>query len=91
MDATRSRRLGMTDSRPGSPLASGEMALIDRDEAAELLGVHPRSLERYIEHKELGFPEPAKRVGRVRLWNRGDVTKWGKKMLPLPTGRPPKS
>lgn len=65
------------------------MALIDRDEAAELLGVHTRTLERYIADKALRFPEPAKRVGRVRLWNRGDVTRWGKRHLPLPTGRPP--
>jgi excisionase family DNA binding protein len=67
------------------------MALIDRDEAAQLLGVHPRTLERYIADAKLGFPAPAKRVGRVRLWNRGDITRWGKKTLPLSTGRPPKS
>lgn len=65
------------------------MALIDRDEAAALLGVHTRTLERYIADETLKFPEPAKRVGRVRLWNRGDVTQWGRRTLPLPTGRPP--
>jgi excisionase family DNA binding protein len=88
MGATQIHRSEVTGSRPPAALRSRKMALIDRDEAAKLLEVHPRTLERYIADEDLKFPKPAKRVGRVRLWNQGEVTRWGKKMLPLPTGRP---
>lgn len=88
MDATH--HFAVASSRPGIALGFPDVALIDRDEAASLLGVHPRTLERYIANAELGFPQPAKRVGRVRLWNQGDVTRWGKRTLPLATGRPRK-
>lgn len=89
MDAIRRERFRVVGSRPQAVLRSPKV-LIDRDEAAQLLGVHRRTLERYIADEKLGFPTPAKLVGRVRLWNRGDITRWGKKSLPLPTGRPPK-
>ena len=59
--------------------------LIDRREVADLLGVTPRTVQRYTERDD--FPSPAKLVGRARLWERRDVQRWKKKTLPLPQGR----
>lgn len=62
--------------------------LSDRAEVADELGVTTRTVQ--LERED--FPEPAKRIGWVRPWERTQIARWGKKTLPLPRpGRPPKS
>jgi len=60
-------------------------------EVAELLGVTERTAQRYVERPD--FPAPVDTIagGRIRVWRVGDVQAWGRKHLPLPTGRPRKS
>jgi predicted DNA-binding transcriptional regulator AlpA len=63
--------------------------LIDRAEVADLLGVTTRTAQRYAARDD--FPEPAKRIGRIGLWDRKAIERWGKTHLPLPrSGRPRK-
>jgi len=57
-------------------------------EVGQLLGVSRATAARYVDLP--GFPAPAERLSTGRVWRRVDVAKWGKKNLPLPTGRPPK-
>ena len=57
-------------------------------EIAELLGVHKRTAQKYIDRPD--FPEPAGRLARGRVWLRADVERWGREHLPLPPGRPRK-
>ncbi len=57
-------------------------------EVAQALGVSKRSAARYVGLP--GFPAPIDTLSTGRVWVRADVVKWGKKNLPLPTGRPPK-
>jgi len=58
-------------------------------EIAEILGVHKRTVQRYIARDD--FPEPLGRLARGRVWKRADVEEWGHTHLPLPKpGRPRK-
>jgi predicted DNA-binding transcriptional regulator AlpA len=44
-------------------------------EIAEILGVHKRTVQRYIARDD--FPEPIGRLARGRVWRREDIEKWG--------------
>jgi predicted DNA-binding transcriptional regulator AlpA len=56
-------------------------------EVADLLDTSRATAARYVSRED--FPEPIDE-DRGRMWRRSDVQRWGKKHLPLPTGRPPK-
>ena len=78
--------------RPAGQIASLEMSPAERamlQEVAEILGVHKRTAQRYIDRKD--FPAPVERFRGGRVWRRSDVERWGRKHLPLPRpGRPRK-
>lgn len=58
-------------------------------EVAEILGVHRRTAQNYINRAD--FPEPVGRLVGGRVWARVDVEEWGRTHLPLPKpGRPRK-
>jgi hypothetical protein len=57
-------------------------------EVAELLNVPKRTAARYVERED--FPEPIDKLAVGRIWSRFDVVAWGKAVLPLRPGRPPK-
>ena len=57
-------------------------------EIAELLGVHKRTAQKYVDRDD--FPEPIGRLAGGRVWLRTDVERWGRGHLPLPPGRPRK-
>ncbi len=61
-------------------------------EVADILGVTKRTAQRYAERTDFPLPIDTIAAGRVRVWRRVDVERWGRKHLPLPrTGRPRKS
>ena len=77
--------------RPSHPIASAGMSpdeLAQLAEIAQVLGVSKRSAARYVDLP--GFPAPLDTLTTGRVWVCADVVKWGKKNLPLQTGRPPK-
>jgi predicted DNA-binding transcriptional regulator AlpA len=58
-------------------------------EIAELLGVHKRTAQKYLDRGD--FPKPLGRLAGGRVWLREDVERWGRDHLPLPRpGRPRK-
>jgi hypothetical protein len=57
-------------------------------EIAELFGITERTALNYAKRPD--FPAPLAQLNRGRVWHREDVTAWGKRMLPLKTGRPRK-
>jgi predicted DNA-binding transcriptional regulator AlpA len=57
-------------------------------EVSEILGVAPRTAAKYV--NLTGFPAPIEQLSTGRVWRRADVARWGKRNLPLPTGRPRK-
>jgi prophage regulatory protein len=67
-------------------MARGTLASL-RD-VAGLLAVPKRTAARYVNRPD--FPEPIDKLGVGRVWRRSDVTRWGRKHLPLQPGRPPK-
>ena len=70
-----------------SLLSPAERAMLA--EVAEILGVHKRTAQRYIDRPD--FPEPVERYRGGRVWRRSDVERWGREHLPLPRpGRPRK-
>lgn len=76
--------------RPNLPIAFSGMSpdeLAQLAEVAEVLGVSKRSAARYVDLP--GFPAPIDTLSTGRVWVRAAVVKWGKKNLPLRTGRPP--
>ncbi|MGD0713097.1 MAG: helix-turn-helix domain-containing protein [Gaiellaceae bacterium] len=58
-------------------------------EVAEICGVGRRTAARYVDRDD--FPDPMGTLGVGRVWRRRDVERWAARMLPLPTGRPPKT
>lgn len=68
-------------------MAPDELASIA--EIASLLDVTVRTARRYTERDD--FPEPVDTIagGRIRVWHRLDIERWGRETLPLRTGRPP--
>lgn len=72
-------------------MAPDELASIA--EIAAMLGVTKRTAQRYAERND--FPPPIDTIaaGRIRVWRRKDVERWGKaNPRPLPrSGRPPKA
>lgn len=61
-------------------------------EIAEMLGVTERTAQRYADRSDFPAPVDVVAAGRIRIWRRKDVERWGKRTLPLPrTGRPPKT
>jgi prophage regulatory protein len=67
-------------------VAPDELASLS--EIAQLLGVPKRTAARYVDRPD--FPEPIDVLAVGRVWRRADVTRWGKKHLPLRPGRPRK-
>jgi predicted DNA-binding transcriptional regulator AlpA len=63
--------------------------LIGFREIGEVLGVGRTSAARYT--KRENFPEPVAELASGPVWNRDEVTAWGKANLPLRAGRPRKS
>jgi hypothetical protein len=57
-------------------------------EVAEILAVPKRTAARYVRRE--GFPAPLERLASGPVWLRREVREWGRKQLPLRTGRPPK-
>lgn len=81
----------MTGLRPTWPLGSWPMnpeKLAGLAEVAELLGVPKRTAARYTERAD--FPEPLGRLAAGPVWRRADIEAWGRKTLPLRSGRPRK-
>jgi hypothetical protein len=62
--------------------------LASLSEVAAILGVPKRTAARYVDRPD--FPAPADELEVGRIWRIADVEKWGRKTLPLRTGRPPK-
>ena len=59
-------------------------------EIAEILGVHRRTVQRYLTRDD--FPEPVGRLAGGRVWARVDIEEWGRTHLPVPKpGRPRKT
>jgi predicted DNA-binding transcriptional regulator AlpA len=62
--------------------------LVGRKELVVILGVSKQSVARYVNRED--FPRPVERIAAGPIWRRGDVERWAKEHLPLPTGRPRK-
>lgn len=62
--------------------------LVGLSEIADLLGVHKRTAQEYVNRKD--FPEPLGQVAAGRVWRREDVIAWGEQHRPR-RGRPRKS
>ena len=78
----------IADSLRGFPGVAPE-DLAGLSEIAELLGVHKRTVQRYIDRDD--FPQPLGRLAGGRVWRRDDIEAWGRTNLPLPRpGRPRK-
>jgi predicted DNA-binding transcriptional regulator AlpA len=88
------QRVSRQTFHPLAPLASTAVTpdeLASIAEVAAMLGVNERTAQRYVRRHD--FPAPIDTIagGRIRVWRRKDVERWGNKTLPLPrTGRPPK-
>jgi predicted DNA-binding transcriptional regulator AlpA len=76
--------------QPDGHLASPAMPPdpIGLSEIAAILGVTTRTVKRYADRPELGFPDPVW-IGGRRIWKRNEVERWAKRTLPLQQGRPP--
>ena len=57
-------------------------------EIADMLGVTPRTVQRYLTRAD--FPQPYARLAGGRVWLRADIDEWAARTLPLPPGRPRK-
>jgi prophage regulatory protein len=64
--------------------------LVGLAEIAKMVGRTKRTVRRWHDEREHGFPEPAARLSAGLVWRREDVERWAAEHLPLPTGRPPK-
>jgi predicted DNA-binding transcriptional regulator AlpA len=60
---------------------------IGLSEVVDLLGCSKSAALKYMKRPD--FP-PARKLARGRVWDREEVKAWGKRSLPLQTGRPPK-
>lgn len=61
--------------------------LVGLSEIAELLGVHKRTAQEYVNRED--FPEPLGQVAAGRVWRKADVVAWGERHRPR-RGRPRK-
>jgi hypothetical protein len=86
MDATGVHTFQPTAAVPSPAMSPDELAQLA--EVARVLGVAKRTAAKYVDLP--GFPEPLERLSTGRVWRRSDVAAWGRKHLPLRTGRPPK-
>jgi hypothetical protein len=62
--------------------------LVGLSEVAELLDVHKRTAQEYVNRPD--FPEPLGRVAAGRVWRKDDVVAWAETQRPR-RGRPRKS
>jgi predicted DNA-binding transcriptional regulator AlpA len=73
--------------RPTRLVASAVVPPVALAEIAQLLEVSKSAATKYALRPD--FPKPTI-LGGVRIWDRDEVAAWGRRTLPLRTGRPPK-
>jgi predicted DNA-binding transcriptional regulator AlpA len=62
--------------------------LVGLSEIAELLGVHKRTAQEYLDRED--FPEPLGQTRGGRVWRKADVVEWAESHRPR-RGRPRKT
>lgn len=60
----------------GEILTLVEQGYLRMADIAPILGVTKQRLSQIVAEREDFFPEPAKVIGRHRLWRRKDVERW---------------
>ncbi len=84
--ATTSSRLRQDRSIASLGVSPDELAGFA--EIMDVLKISRRTARKYVRRPD--FPEPLDRLASGPVWRRTDVEAWGRKNLPLRTGRPPK-
>ncbi|WP_425408404.1 helix-turn-helix transcriptional regulator [Hyphococcus sp.] len=55
--------------------------LLSRKQVADLLCLHPKTVDKWCKSRSRNFPKPVMRWGRSPMWSEAEIEKWLEELI----------